>query len=74
MGEVGGWGVNGASQLLTSNLKECKAVARSLKQELQKIHKAPEAACKNVNVRRCPFWLWEEFRTTLSEGFHSTEG
>lgn len=49
----GGWMdgcVSRASQLLTSNLKECKSVVCSLKQELQKVHKAPETACENLNV------------------------
>lgn len=41
-GRVGGWGIPLLIPLLTSNLKECKSVSRSLKQELQKIHKTPE--------------------------------
>lgn len=65
-----GWGIPPS----TSNLKECKSVSCSLKQELQKIRKAPETAHRNLNARMFPILLWKEFRTTLSEGFHPTKG
>lgn len=45
-GRVGGLGI----PLLTSNLKECKSISCSLKQELQKIYKAPETARRNLNA------------------------
>lgn len=33
------------SQLLISNLKKCKSATYSIKQEVQKVHNAPERAC-----------------------------